>query len=358
MAFPDYPFPTAAGADNLKDQSFLHHRDVLTYLENFASDHNLYPYIRFNTLVKGISHDPEKVPSWNVTVQDINNGQTTSSRFQAVIVANGHYSKPSIPDLPGIESFEGLVLHSHDYRTPQMFTDKTVAVLGAAASGSDIGLEIASVAKRLYLCHNNPLIPSKLPENFSQRKGIEAVVGRNCLRLADQSKIEDVEVLIFCTGYQYSFPFLDTKICPRLENRVVWPLYKHMIHIDYPQLCFIGIPIQICPFPQFDLQVRLFVKTLTGDLVLPSREEMLADTQYEMETKLLAGVAQKHFHKMGAAQWDYNRSLCQLAQLESIPMRVEKLYNDVHEHRRHHLTTYKNESYQLSLSSGSYEKIQ
>ena len=138
---------------------------------------------------------------------------------------------------------------------------------------------------------------------------------------------------------------------------MVWPLYKHMIHIDYPQLCFIGIPIQICPFPQFDLQVRLFVKTLTGDLVLPSGKEMLADTQDEMETKLRAGVAQKHFHKMGAAQWDYNRSLCQLAQLESIPMRVEKLYNDVHEHRRRNLTTYKNESFQISMSSGSYEKI-
>ena len=82
MAFPDYPFPSG-------DKSFLHHRDVLAYLENFATDHNLFPYIRFNTLVKGISHDPEKAPSWNVTVQDISNGQTSTSRFQAVMVCNG-----------------------------------------------------------------------------------------------------------------------------------------------------------------------------------------------------------------------------------------------------------------------------
>ena len=355
MAFPDYPF-AATVKGNIKDQSFLHHRDVLAYLEKFAVDHKLFPHIRFNTLVKGISHEPGKNPAWNVTVQDMRSGKVKSHLYQAVMVCNGHYSEPSIPDLPGIESFDGLIMHSHDYRTPQAFEGKTVAVLGAAASGSDIGLEIASVAKRLYLCHNNPLIPSKLPENFSQRKGIEAIVGKNCLRLADQSCIEDVEVLLFCTGYHYSFPFLDSKICPRVENRVVWPLYKHMIHIDYPQLCFIGIPIQICPFPQFDLQVRLFVKTLTGDLVLPGKEEMLADTQHEMETKLRAGVAQRHFHKMGAAQWDYNRSLCQIAQLESIPLSVEKLYNDVHEHRRHHLTTYKNQSYQLSLSTGSYER--
>ena len=82
MAFPDYPFPSG-------DKSFLHHRDVLAYLENFATDHNLFPYIRFNTLVKGISHDPEKAPSWNVTVQDTSNGQTSTSRFQAVMVCNG-----------------------------------------------------------------------------------------------------------------------------------------------------------------------------------------------------------------------------------------------------------------------------
>ena len=161
-------------------------------------------------------------------------------------------------------------------------------------------------------------------------------------------------MLIFCTGYQYSFPFLDEKVRPSIENRVVWPLYKHMIHIDHPRLCFIGIPIQICPFPQFDLQVRCFVKTLTGELVLPSREDMLADTNEEMESKLKLGIARKHFHKMGASQWDYNRTLCRLANLPDIPNPVEKLYNDVHDFRRKNLVTYKQNRYAFNSSTGDF----
>ena len=48
MAFPDYPFPS-------KKESFLHHKDVLSYLENFARDHDLMKHVRFKTVVKNIS---------------------------------------------------------------------------------------------------------------------------------------------------------------------------------------------------------------------------------------------------------------------------------------------------------------
>ena len=272
------------------------------------------------------------------------------------MVCNGHYSLPSVPELPGIDLFDGLVMHSHDYRIPEVFKNKTVAILGAAASGSDIGLEIATAggAQQVYLCHNNPRIPSRLPDNFKQKAGIVEIAGPSDVTLQDHSTLRNVQVLIFCTGYQYSFPFLDQKVRPQIENRVVWPLFKHMIHVDYPKLCFIGIPIQICPFPQFDLQVRCFVKSLTGEIVLPSRDEMYADTCQELQAKLEAGVPRKHFHKMGADQWDYNRSLCQLARLPLLPLRVEKLYNDVHDFRRKNLVTYKQNNYELNSTTGEF----
>ena len=73
----------------------------------------------------------------------------------------GHYSVPRIPDLPGLESFGGMIMHSHDYRTPEPFKNKTVAVLGAAASGSDIAIDICDWARKVYLCHNTPTLPSK-----------------------------------------------------------------------------------------------------------------------------------------------------------------------------------------------------
>lgn len=351
MAFPDFPFPSVT-----INESFLHRTQVLDYLKSYARHFDVAKFIEFNTIVSHVEprkNGPKQV--WSVTIQNLVTGHRVRSEFDAIMVCNGHYSAPYIPDLEGLANFTGLTMHSHDYRVPRAFARKTVAVLGVAASGSDIGLEISSVAQKVFLCHNNPPLPSILPENMQQKKGIEKIIGPTEICLSDGTTLANVDAILFCTGYNYSFPFLDEACRPLVKNRVVSPLYKHMIHVDYPTLCFIGIPIQICPFPQFDLQVQLFIKSLAGDVELPSREAMLEDTQEEMAAKKRAGAAAKHFHKMGSSQWDYNRSLCKLAQLREVPLCVEMLYNDVHERRKHNLTTYKKDAY--ALKGDTYKVI-
>ena len=78
-----------------------------------------------------------------------------NQRIQAEIckrtISFSHYTIPLMPELPGLEAFQGFTLHSHSYRVPQTFHDKTVAILGAAASGQDMALDIATEAK--HVCH-------------------------------------------------------------------------------------------------------------------------------------------------------------------------------------------------------------
>ena len=142
-----------------------------------------------------------KASGWTVTIENLESNETITSDFKAMMICNGHYSMPSIPDLPGLTLFLGTAMHSHDYRTPEPFKDKTVAILGAAASGTDIGCELSTVAKQVYLCHNNPFHPSPLPSNFEQKKGIVEVIGPKQLRLSDGTTLSDVDVILFCTGY-------------------------------------------------------------------------------------------------------------------------------------------------------------
>lgn len=66
-----------------------------------------------------------------------------------------HYFDPYIPNIPGIDSFPGLILHSHAYRKPNVFVGKKVLVLGAASSGIDIGIELSDYAACVYLSHNH-----------------------------------------------------------------------------------------------------------------------------------------------------------------------------------------------------------
>jgi hypothetical protein len=55
--------------------------------------------------------------------------------FDAVLVCNGHYTEPRLPDIPGASVFPGVLMHSHSYREPARFTGQHVAVIGASYSG-------------------------------------------------------------------------------------------------------------------------------------------------------------------------------------------------------------------------------
>lgn len=71
-------------------------------------------------------------------------GVEEEDEYDSVMICNGHYTIPLEPNIPNVEDFVGNRVHSHYYRQPNegMFCDKVVLVLGAAASGSDIGLEV------------------------------------------------------------------------------------------------------------------------------------------------------------------------------------------------------------------------
>ena len=338
MAFPDYPFPES------EPRSFLPHEDVRNYLEGYCDHFDLRSTIKFEHLITRV--EPSASSSWMVSAKCLSSGQVTQDEFDAILVCNGHYSVPAYPEIKNIDSFKGLQMHSHDFRIPEPFKDLRVAILGAASSGMDICLEVASQASQVYLSHNKPLLQSKLPANLVQVRGIVECITENGFLLSDGSKIQ-VDALIYCTGYEYSFPFLSDSCSVRVENRQISPLYKHMIHADFPSLGFIGMPLTIVPFPLFDRQIQWFTAILQGQYGLPSSAEMRAEIQAEKESRLNQGIAEKHFHVFKEYQWDYNSELAQLAGIPDLPKSVENLYNVVGKERRTNLATYKRDSFQM-----------
>jgi Flavin-binding monooxygenase-like len=47
--------------------------------------------------------------------------------FDAVVVCNGHYTEPNVPSVSGMESFPGLQMHAHNYRSPEQFAGQVCA---------------------------------------------------------------------------------------------------------------------------------------------------------------------------------------------------------------------------------------
>ena len=133
---------------------------ISSYLNSYASHFGLLPYIRFRMSVMSVEavQPNEFNTSWKVKVKQLESGMEQEDVYDSVMVCNGHYTVPLEPNIPLIDAFKGRILHSHYYRHPEedMFCDKVILVLGAAASGSDIGLEVS--LKNLYGKHDYKLL--------------------------------------------------------------------------------------------------------------------------------------------------------------------------------------------------------
>ena len=75
-------------------------------------------------------------PAWTAETGDA----TWESRV--VVVATGKYASKRLPEWPGLDAFEGPVVHSADYRTGRDFAGKRVLVVGAGNSGSEIAADL------------------------------------------------------------------------------------------------------------------------------------------------------------------------------------------------------------------------
>lgn len=128
MAYSDFPMP-----DHYPD--YPSHFQILEYFENYVDHFGFRDKITFKTGVEKV----EKLPDNRYAVI-LDNGE--KKIYTAVIVANGHHWKPRYPNFEG--TFNGLVMHSHDYKTPDIFQgEKNVVVVGFGNSAVDIACEAA-----------------------------------------------------------------------------------------------------------------------------------------------------------------------------------------------------------------------
>ncbi|XP_066117230.1 dimethylaniline monooxygenase [N-oxide-forming] 2-like isoform X1 [Saccopteryx bilineata] len=89
---------------------------------------------------------------------------------------------------------------------------------------------------------------------------------------------EDIDVIVFATGYTYSFPFLEDSLVKVEDNMV--SLYKYMFpsHLEKSTLACIGlIQPQGSIFPTAEMQARWATRVFKGLCTLPSESTMMED---------------------------------------------------------------------------------
>ncbi|CAF1269882.1 unnamed protein product [Rotaria sordida] len=324
MQFSDFTFP------NNEPESYISCKEVEEYLIAYAEKHQLFKYIVLNAKVDSIDetftvtytvridtkNEISKRPYQNLLKKN-EYYAVYSEQFDAICVANGHYSEMYIPDdISGLYSQTFPIYHSRSYREADHYRDKCVIVVGASQSGVDICGELAPVAKQVILSmkeenqkdfehvlnqlrqSGKQLCTDYLSTTFSIVPPIERI-DKDTVYFKNQTSIKP-DLIIFATGYEYRMPFLQGKLQVDqnrlLKNHYVYPLYKHLFHANFPDgtLSFLAIPYRIVPFPLAEIQSHIVARVLCGKISLPSRDDML----YEIDHSLLQHNRRYHYINM------------------------------------------------------------
>ncbi|XP_025836607.1 flavin-containing monooxygenase FMO GS-OX-like 2 isoform X2 [Agrilus planipennis] len=337
MGFPDFPIPE-------QQKSYLSQAEILHFLNLYADHFDIRKLIKFSHHVTDIS--PLDNGKWKITAINKPTKEEVTSIFDAVMICNGHYNQPIYPKLPGQNKFKGRQLHSHHYRSPDPFKGNNVLVIGAGPSGLELTLKISDVAEKVVLSHHSKEpITTKYPSNVELKPDVR------CIREKEVEFIDGTcccfDAIFYCTGYEYSFPFLNKSCGITVDDNHIQPLYKHMIHMMKPTMCFIGIPFNVCAFQMFDLQARFYVKYLDGDLKLPSEEEMREDTEKDMQLRWEKGYNKRQAHMMGPGQRSYYNDLATMANLIPIDPVIVKLRDESVKRLHTDLMTFREDRYKI-----------
>lgn len=277
----DYPdYPSAA--------------QILDYIRGFAEAFGLRPHITFNTEV--IRAEPEG-EGWRVT---LSGGEVR--HYAGIIGCPGVTWHAAMPRLPGQERFAGEIRHSVTYRNPDEFQGKRVLIVGAGNSGVDIACDAARSAEKAFLSvrrgyrfvpkhlfgiptdvlMSGKAIPPKgaavsgdvnrmldilngdltrlgLPAPDHDALASHPIMNTQVLHhlahgdltakgdvtgfegdqviFADGSR-EGVDLVLFCTGYDYRLPFLDPGLFEWKGGRP--QLYLNILHRTQPGLYLLG----------------------------------------------------------------------------------------------------------------------
>lgn len=278
MRFSDKPFPADV-------QALPHHDVVKSYLEEYADD--VRRYIQFETEVLDVRMNNSSHQNWNLTTKNLHTGLELTNSYDAVVVASGHFDVPYIPDIAGIsdwnKTYPEIISHSKVYDSPEAFRGKKVVVVGSSASAIDIGSQINAVCKGKLLISQRTesyLLPPTSTDRVYYPEIVEFLPSNQherAVRFADGSIEEEIDAIVFCTGYFYSFPFLSS-LDPQLitDGRRVRNVYEHLFYTENPTLVLPVLNQRVIPFPVAENQAAVFARVWSGRLSLPLREQMKA----------------------------------------------------------------------------------
>jgi dimethylaniline monooxygenase (N-oxide forming) len=142
--------------------------------------------------------------------------------------------------------------------------------------------------------------------DITAKPNIDRFTGGRGVRFVDGSE-EEVDLVVYCTGYKITFPFFRPEVLAAPDNRL--PLYRRVVSVERPGLYFIGFIQPLGPImPLAEAQVEWVADVLSGKAALPAPAEMKREIAVEEEKQRKRFVASKR-HTVEVDFYPYLREI-------------------------------------------------
>ncbi|MFC9397461.1 flavin-containing monooxygenase [Streptomyces sp. NPDC057027] len=302
--------------------------------------------------------------------EDVAPAAAAPREYDAVVVANGHNRDPKWPGPAYPGTFDGTQMHAHDYRSPEIFAGRRVLVVGMGNSAMDLAVDASYVSRGPVLLsarHGTHIVPKYLFGRPADATGgalavlpwrIRQTVAQTVLRLAvgtpqryglprpagglfqnhptisdtilhrlthgevvarpgierlDGGRVvftdgtaEDVDVIVWATGYRVTMPFLDGEWLG--DDPEAMPLYQRVFHLADPTLAFVGLMQSTgAALPVVEAQAKLAAACLGGRYALPPQ-----DVQRAAVERAKAAAVRRWGDKRPMMRIDFDRYVAEL----------------------------------------------
>src|ERR1700761_4202287 len=153
---------------------------------------------------------------------------------------------------------------------------------------------------------SSEFLPRLGPGDIPAKPNIDRFTGGRRVRFVDGSE-EEVDLVVYCTGYKITFPFFDPAVLSAPEN--VLPLYRRVVPVDRPGLYVIGLVQPLGPImPLAEAQCEWVADLISGRAALPPVATMEREIASEEEKQRKRFVASKR-HTVEVDFYPYLREI-------------------------------------------------
>ncbi len=131
--------------------------EIRTYLTDVIEENGLAPYIRYQQQMTAASWSSTE-QQWSVTVRNLTTGQDKTITTQFLWLCQGYYDhdKPHLPHWPGMQDFQGQIIHPQRWPEDLDYQGKRVVIIGSGATAATLVPAMAPDAAHVTMLQRSP----------------------------------------------------------------------------------------------------------------------------------------------------------------------------------------------------------